>query len=216
MKKLITTTLLLLFVILSNYSQSSVNNLIKVATVAGKVIDENLQQPLPYVNIIIKNANGDTLTGSITDENGEFKIKDLPDGKMLVSIQFIGYKTQIREVVISSDNRKIELGTIALKEEATGLNEVTVVAEVSSIQQKLDRKVVTVGKDLTTTGATASDIMTNIPSINVDQQTGNISMRGNENVRVMVDGKLSNVPVAQLLKQIPSTSILRLNIIQKV
>ena len=74
MKKLITTTLLLLFVILSNYSQSSVNNLIKVATVAGKVIDDNLQQPLPYVNIIIKNANGDTLTGSITDENGEFKI----------------------------------------------------------------------------------------------------------------------------------------------
>ena len=213
MKKLITTTLLLLFVILSNYSQSSVNNLIKVATVAGKVIDDNLQQPLPYVNIIIKNANGDTLTGSITDENGEFKIKDLPDGKMLVSIQFIGYKTQIREVVISSDNRKIELGTIALKEEATGLNEVTVVAEVSSIQQKLDRKVVTVGKDLTTTGATASDIMTNIPSINVDQQTGNISMRGNENVRVMVDGKLSNVPVAQLLKQIPSTSIKQIELI---
>ncbi|MCB0426866.1 MAG: TonB-dependent receptor, partial [Mangrovimonas sp.] len=91
--------------------------------------------------------------------------------------------------------------------------EVTVVAEVSTIEQKIDRKVVNVGKDLTTAGATASDIMNNIPSVNVDQQSGNISLRGNENVRVMVDGKLSNVPVAQLLKQIPSTSIKQIELI---
>ena len=68
-------------------------------------------------------------------------------------------------------------------------------------------------KDLTTAGATASDIMNNLPSVNVDQQTGNISLRGNENVRVMVDGKLSNVPIAQLLRQIPSTSIKQIELI---
>ena len=62
-------------------------------------------------------------------------------------------------------------------------------------------------------GPTASDIMNNLPSVSVDQQTGNISLRGNENVRVMVDGKLSNVPVAQLLKQIPSTSIKQIELI---
>lgn len=213
MKKLITTTLLLLFVVASIHSQSSVSSLTKPASISGKIIDATLQQPLPYVNVIIKNNANQTLTGSITDDEGEFQIKGLPDGNLVVSIQFIGYKTETREVTISSANRKIELGTISLEEEATGLNEVTIVAEVSSIQQKLDRKVVTVGKDLTTTGATASDIMTNIPSINVDQQTGNISMRGNENVRVMVDGKLSNVPVAQLLKQIPSTSIKQIELI---
>ena len=101
----------------------------------------------------------------------------------------------------------LNLGNILLEENVSSLDEVTVVAEISTIQQKVDRKVITVGKDLTTSGATASDIMNNIPSVNVDQQTGNISLRGNENVRVMVDGKLSNVPIAQLLKQIPSTSI---------
>ena len=100
-----------------------------------------------------------------------------------------------------------------LEEDVASLDEVTVVAEVTTIQQKVDRKVINVGKDLTTTGPTASDIMNNIPSVNVDQQTGNISLRGNENVRVMVDGKLSNVPIAQLLKQIPSTSIKQIELI---
>ena len=93
------------------------------------------------------------------------------------------------------------------EEEAIGLGEVTVVAEVSTIQQKTDRKVITIGKDLTTTGATASEIMNRLPSVSVDSQSGNISLRGNENVRVLVDGKPTNVPAAQLLKQIPSTSI---------
>ena len=162
---------------------------------------------------MVKNINGETITGSITDDNGEFKINDLPDGKMNVSVQFIGYKTQTKEINITSDTKNINLGTFVLEEEATGLDEVTVVAEVSTIEQKIDRKVVNVGKDLTTAGATASDIMNNIPSVNVDQQSGNISLRGNENVRVMVDGKLSNVPVAQLLKQIPSTSIKQIELI---
>ncbi|MBT8253394.1 MAG: TonB-dependent receptor, partial [Bacteroidia bacterium] len=84
---------------------------------------------------------------------------------------------------------------------------------VSTIQQKVDRKVINVGKDLTTSGPTASDIMNNLPSVNVDQQTGALSMRGNQNVRVMVDGKLSNIPAAQLLKQIPSTSIKQIELI---
>lgn len=87
------------------------------------------------------------------------------------------------------------------------------VSERSSIEQKIDRKVINVGKDLVTTGATASEIMNNIPSVSVDSQTGDLSLRGNSNVRVMVDGKLSNVPVAQLLKQIPSTSIKSIELI---
>ena len=72
---------------------------------------------------------------------------------------------------------------------------------------------ITVGKDLTTAGPTASDIMNNLPSVSVDQQTGAIALRGNQNVQVMVDGKLTNVPAAQLLRQIPSTSIEKIELI---
>ncbi len=181
--------------------------------VSGRVIDASLNQPLPYVNILIKDAADNTITGGITKDDGTFEIDKIPEGKITVSIQYIGFTTVSKTVNIGEDGYKINLGDIRLTEDLESLDEVTVIAEITTIQQKVDRKVINVGKDLTTAGATASDIMNNIPSVNVDQQTGNISLRGNENVRVMVDGKLSNVPIAQLLKQIPSTSIKQIELI---
>jgi len=181
--------------------------------ITGTVIDQSLQEPLPYVSIVIKTLSGDIITGGVTDDNGNFSIEDIPEGKSIVSIQFIGYKTYETEIEISRKNKNIKLGRISLEEDVAALDEITVVAERTTIQQKLDRKVITIGKDLQTAGPTAADIMNNLPSVSVDQQTGDISLRGNQNVRVMVDGKLSNVPVAQLLKQIPSTSIKQIELI---
>lgn len=186
----------------------------KIGTVSGKIIDQVLKEPVPYASVIIKSkADGSTLTGGITDDSGVFEITDVPEGTLIFEAQFIGYKTYRKEITISSGNRKVDLGTIALEENVETLEGVEVVGERTTIEQRIDRKVINVGKDLTTAGATASDIMNNVPSVSVDQQTGNISLRGNENVRVMVDGKLSNVPVAQLLKQIPSTSIKSIELI---
>ncbi|UOB16970.1 TonB-dependent receptor domain-containing protein [Abyssalbus ytuae] len=195
------------------YAQTAPNVPVR-GTVTGKVIDNALKQPVPYASIIIKSkAEGTTITGGITDDAGSFEIKDVPEGSHIFEIQFIGYITFSKEITISSGNRKIDLGTITLEENVQELEGVDVVAERTTIEQRIDRKVINVGKDLTTAGATASDIMNNIPSVSVDQQTGAISLRGNENVRVMVDGKLSNVPVDQLLKQIPSSSIKSIELI---
>ncbi|SFD31621.1 outer membrane beta-barrel family protein [Algibacter pectinivorans] len=185
----------------------------KTGTVFGTVLDATLQQPLPYVNIIIKDTKNANITGGISLDDGTFTISQVPEGDIIVSIQYIGYKTVNKTITIGKNKYNVNLGTILLEEAAEGLDAVTVVAEVSTIQQKVDRKVITVGKDLTTAGTNASDIMNNIPSVSIDQQSGNISLRGNENVRVMVDGKLSNVPIAQLLKQIPSTSIKEIELI---
>jgi len=181
--------------------------------IRGVVMDKNLNEPIPYVTVAIKNEAGEIITGAATDEDGKFQIKDLPDGKLTVSIQYIGYKTYKTEITLERGNRNLDLGSIQLEEDVESLEEVTVTAERTTIQQKLDRKVITIGKDLTTSGPTASDIMNNLPSVNVDQQTGELSLRGNSNVRVMVDGKFTNVPVAQLLKQIPSTSIKQIELI---
>jgi len=185
----------------------------KLGKITGTVIDKTLQEPIPYVTVAIKSLSGDIITGGVTDDNGKFSISDIPEGKSMVSIQYIGYKTYTSEINITRKDNKVNLGRIELEEDVAALDEVTVVAERTTIQQKLDRKVITVGKDLMTSGPTASDIMNNLPTVNVDQQTGALSMRGNQNVRVMVDGKLSNVPVAQLLKQIPSTSIKQIELI---
>ncbi len=182
--------------------------------ITGNVIDQNLQQPVAYAAVVVKTASdGATIEGGITREDGTFEIGKLPDGQFILEVQYIGYKTYSKTFDISRNARALDLGIIALEEEATELAGVEVVAERTTIEQKVDRKVVNVGKDLTTVGPTASDILNNIPSVSVDQQTGELALRGNTNVRVMVDGKLSNVPVAQLLRQIPSTSIKSIELI---
>ncbi|MBE9489864.1 MAG: TonB-dependent receptor [Bacteroidetes bacterium] len=210
MKKLFTLCVLSLCLILNTHATE--NEVLVDGSISGKVMDASLNEPLPYVNVIIKNSEGDIVTGGITLDDGTFKITKIPEGNITVTIQYIGYKAVVKKINIKKDNRKVDFGDIFLEEEAAGLDEVTVIAEVSTIQQKVDRKVITIGKDLAASG-TASDIMVGIPSVSVDAQTGDISMRGNQNVRVMVDGKLSNIPTAQLLKQIPSTSIKSIELI---
>ena len=181
--------------------------------ITGKVIDEMTKLPLPYVSIVIKDSKDIILTGGITNDNGEFTIKQIPEGENSVDIQFIGYKTVSKKITISRSNFRINLGTISLKEEASELNEVVVRAETSTVIQKIDRKVINVGKDLTSAGTTASELLNNVQSVSVDSQTGELSLRGNENVKVLVDGKPTNVNTAQILKQIPSTSIKSIELI---
>ena len=191
----------------SMFAQMPKSNLPKPGIVSGKVVDQTTKQPLPYVNIIIKDATKKIVTGGITDDNGLFSIKNIPEGNSIVEVQFIGYKTFSKPVSVSNKSNKIDLGTISLEEDSTTLEEVEVRAETSSVTQKVDRKVINVGKDLTSAGATASELLNNVQSVSVDSQSGNISLRGNENVRVLVDGKPTNIPASELLKQIPSSSI---------
>lgn len=212
MKKLI--TLCALFLCYTLAAQTSEKNPPKIGTVKGKVIDNATKEAIPYATIVIRDAvDKSTITGGITDDKGNFSIAKIPTGNHILEAQFIGYKTYSQAISISRSNKTVTINTIALDEDAAMLNEVEVVAERTTIEQKVDRKVITVGKDLITSGPTASDIMNNLPSVNIDQQTGNISLRGNQNVRVMVDGKLSNIPTAQLLKQLPSASIKSIELI---
>ncbi|TYP97052.1 outer membrane receptor protein involved in Fe transport [Tenacibaculum adriaticum] len=210
MKKLL--LLLVLVISTTSIAQMRKTDLPK-GNISGKVIDKTTNEPLPYVNIIVRDMAKKVITGGITDDNGLFKIKDIPEGKSIVEIQFIGYKTVSKEINITSGNRNLELDTIALEEDLTTLDEVEVRAETSTVVQKVDRKVINVGKDLTSAGTTASELLNNVQSVSVDSQTGAISLRGNENVRVLVDGKPTNISAAQLLKQIPSSSIKSIELI---
>ena len=188
-------------------AQLAKSNLPKPGVITGKVIDNTTKQVLPYVNIVVRDLDKKIITGGITDENGLFSIKDLPKGKSIVELQFIGFTTYSKEIEITNKAKEVNLGIIALNEDSASLDEVVVRAETSTVVQKVDRKVINVGKDLTATGTTASELLNNVQSVSVDTQTGAISLRGNSNVRVLVDGRPTNIPAAQLLRQIPSTSI---------
>ncbi|MFL1896972.1 TonB-dependent receptor domain-containing protein [Aquimarina sp. 2-A2] len=183
-----------------------------LGSVKGKVIDKLRKEPIPYATIVIQDLKEEIISGGITTESGEFLVNNIPNGNYTLKIQFIGYASYATPISINRKNRNFDIGTIELLEEAESLDDVTIVAERTTIEQKIDRKVINVGKDLTTTGGSAAEIMNNIPSVNVDQD-GNIALRGNQNVRILVDGKPTNISAAQLLKQIPSTSIKTIELI---
>lgn len=184
----------------------------ETGTLTGKVYDAALDQPLPYVNVLLLNEDRETLMGTITDQKGTFKLEGISEGNYIVSVQYIGFETIEKPVLIGKQIYKVDVGVLHLTERLTTLDEVEVIAEVSTIEQKVDRKVITIGKDLAAAG-TASELMVGIPSVSVDPQNGAISLRGNENVRVLVDGRISNIPAAQLLKQIPSSAIKSIELI---
>lgn len=185
---------------------------IKPGSISGKVVDKKTNQPLPYVNIIVK-ENDKIISGAITSEKGTFHIKSLELTKYNIEFQFIGYKTISTPITLTAKNSDVNLNTIVLEEDAIELKSVEIVSEKSTIEQKIDRKVINVGKDLISAGSTAAEIMNNIPSVSIDQQTNAISLRGNPNVRVLIDGKPTTMDTAQLLQQIPSSSIKQIELI---
>jgi outer membrane receptor protein involved in Fe transport len=179
--------------------------------ISGKVTNKATNQPVQYASIVIKDA-GKVITGIVADENGSFSIKNLELKKFTLEVEFIGYKKYATTFELSSAKKNSTM-EILLEEEATELQSVDIIKEHSLIEQKTDRKIINVGKDLLSAGATAAEIMNNIPSVSVDPQTNAVSLRGNSNVRIFVDGKPSTVDAAQLLQQIPSTSIKQIELI---
>jgi hypothetical protein len=107
----------------------------RTGTLTGKVYDAVLDRPLPYVNVLLLlNEDRKTQMGTITDENGFFKLKGISEGKHIVSVQFIGFETIEKPVVIGKQTYKVDIGVLRLTESLTALNEVDVIAEVSTIQ----------------------------------------------------------------------------------
>ena len=205
--------LLLSLLITLSFLQAQNSNVgaFALGSISGKVIDKNSKQPISYVNVSVK-LDGKVITGGITQDNGSFSIKNLELKEYVVEFQFMGYKTQTVSVDLTT-NKTINLNTISLQEDAIQLEGVEIVKEKSTYEQKIDRKIINVGKDLISAGATAGEIMNNIPSVSVDPQTNAISLRGNENVRILIDGKPTNIDPSQLLKQIPSSSIKQIELI---
>lgn len=182
-------------------------------TVTGKVVDKDFNQPLEYATIVFKKpGQSQPLAGGITDNKGEFSI-EVTVGTYDVFVEFISYKTfQLKQQKITSNTN---LGTIGLSEDTQQLAEVEIRAERTSVEMKLDKKVYNVGQDLMVKGGTVSDVLDNVPSISVDAE-GSISLRGNENVRVLIDGKpsgLAGINVADALRLLPADAIEKVEVI---
>jgi outer membrane receptor protein involved in Fe transport len=187
------------------------SNLNKVS-ITGQVIDSKTKQPLEYATVVLKNTKTQKITGGITNEKGNFNIQT-SKGNYEINIEFISFKiTKFPTQRISSNKN---LGVIMLVEDTNSLNEIVVVAEKSTVDIRLDKKIYNVGKDMTVKGETASDVLDNVPSVDVDAE-GTVSLRGSENVRILIDGKpsaLVGLSGTDALRQLPSDAIERIEVI---
>ena len=194
---------------LSVFSQKPQNNQISIT---GNIIDSNTKEPLEYATVVLNNLETKQLSGGITDEKGNFTIKIIP-GTYDISFEFISFKTiKISKKIINSS---LNFGTIKLSEDSDKLDEIVIIAEKSTVEIRLDKRIYNVGKDMTVKGGSASDVLDNVPSVDVDVE-GNVSLRGNENVRILIDGKpsaLVGLSGSDALRQLPADAIERVEVV---
>ncbi|CAI2767889.1 outer membrane beta-barrel family protein [Flavobacterium collinsii] len=177
-------------------------------TLKGKVVDSKTKQSLPYVTVILQSSNQDKRTVS-SDKNGMYVFKS-PPGNYQLRIEFMSYKPSV--VNTFSLQKDLVLKDVLLEEEINQLNEVNVVAEKSAVELKLDKKVFNVGKDILSKGGSANDILNNVPSVNVDI-AGVVSLRGNNGVTVLINGKPSMLTANNGLSQISAANIEKVEVI---
>lgn len=184
----------------------------KKGTISGKIQDA-AGNGIPFASLEIY-TKGDTqslVSGGMSEDDGSFIIEGIEYGNYELVITAVGFTDQSQD--ISIQNAVTDLGIIKMGSDVITLEGAEIRGETSQYRTEIDKRVVDVGKDLVSAGADAASVLNNIPSVSVDQQTGALSLRGNENVKVMVDGKPSNIPAAQLLKQLPSNAIAKVEII---
>ena len=181
------------------------------AQVTGKVIDFGTKQPVDFANVSVMQGES-LITGAITDAKGEFAI-EVTDGEYQLVVSFMGYMEERRPLTIAG--KAVNVGRIALKEDTQTLIEVEVVGQGSSMHFELDKKVFTVDQNIASAGASVTDILENIPSVDVDQE-GNISLRNSEDVEIWINGKpagLNSENRAQVLQQMPAGTIEKIELI---
>jgi outer membrane receptor protein involved in Fe transport len=157
--------------------------------ITGIVLNKNSQQPIEFGTVMVADKETkQSITGGTTEMDGRFTLQS-GSPNFYVEISFIGFVSQKMEDISIVDG-KADLGTIWLSENSEMLDEVVVRAEKSSTEFQLDKRVFNVGKDLSTTGASALEILNNVPSVNVNIE-GQVSLRGSTGVQILINGKPS-------------------------
>lgn len=200
--------LFLLFALFSMSEMMSQNQLV----ISGKIIDKDTKQPLEYASVIFQSTTDvNYITGEITDENGDFAFEVNAD-VYEIKVEYMGFDAMtIPERTVNTD---WNMGTVEVSAGDEQLEDLVIAVERSPVEIKLDKRIYNVGDDNVVKGGTASDVLDNIPSVSVDSD-GTVSLRGNESVRVLIDGKPSGMAsnIADALKMLSAESIEQVEVI---
>lgn len=197
----------------SAYSQSTEKG---NGRISGTVIDSSTNEPVEFATVaIVDPATNKPVDGTVADEKGKFVVNKIADGTYKVVISFIGYESYSQDVAITARKSTIEMGIIKLGGSVTQLSEVVVEGERALVEEKVDRTIYNAENDATTRGGDAADVLRRVPMLSVDMD-GNVSLRGNQNIRVLINNKPSTITassVADALKQIPADQIKTVEVI---
>lgn len=187
------------------------------ALVSGQVEEAATSEPLAFVNVILFRL-ADTLQvqGAVTDQKGRFALSGIKPGKYFAQISFLGFDTkETSSFPIDPETKQFDLGKIGIQVSTHLLEQVEVIAEKSTYSFTLDRKVYNVEKDILAQTGSASDILQNLPAVNVEAD-GQVSLRGTSNITFFINGKPSALMRANptaALQQIPASTIERVEVI---
>jgi outer membrane receptor protein involved in Fe transport len=211
-KEMNKTVFIILTLMITNLLYAADDGLVR-----GTVVDSKSGEALESVTVVVtkRNASQSTPFGVNTDKKGRFVIKNIPYGNYLLSISSIGYHTLEQEISLASDSKEIDLKQVTLSEQSELLDEVQVTAIGTQMKIDIDKKVFNVDQNISASGGSAADVLSNIPSVEVNTD-GEISLRGNAAVTVWINGKASGLSAdnrAQILEQMPAENIDRIEVI---
>ena len=202
------TTLIFIFFLITLASLGQSRKIV----LSGIISDAESSEPLPYATVSVYNRNGDLADGGIADENGVFKL-NLPPNDYSLNFEYIGFESVTIDIKPYPNN--INIGTVKLISSFDSLEGVDVVGQSAEVEIRLDKRVYNVSKNNLIRGGTVSDVLENVPSVSVDID-GNIELRGNNNVRILVDGKpsgLIGLGGIDALTRLPAESIEKVEVI---
>ena len=186
-------------------------------TVKGRVVDARTGENIEYANIaLLRAADSSLVNGTVSESNGSFAVT-APYGRYLLRVTFIGYDTYFHSqpVTLGDSRNEVNVGKVQLKAHAKTMDAVEISAERSMVEYQLDKRVINVDKNLVTGGGTATDVLEQVPSVAIDND-GNVTLRGSTNVKVLVNGRPSELlasDLSTLLEQIPASTVENVEVI---
>lgn len=186
------------------------------ADISGFLKGESDREPLMFANVSLFNSQtNDYVKGVQTDLDGKFVLTAIPKGTYYLKASYVGFQDLQKNDVRVDGSAGIDLGTLLLLASGTLLEEVVVAGAKPAMELQMDRKVFNVAQSAISVGGTATDLLANVPSLQVDMD-GSVSLRGSSNVRILIDGKESAMAgndITRLLQALPANSIERVEVI---
>ena len=202
---------ILILIAVRGYSQKNIK-------ISGMLTDSITHMPIPFATVALLNQQTKALVkGTQTDTSGHFVLENLPAGAFTLRVSYVGYNNFLKEdILIDPATGDLNLVTLLMSASKNSiLKEVAITAKKEALQNIDGKKVFSVNQSLVSKGGNAADLLQNVPTLQIDG-TGNISLRGSTNVKVLIDGKPSIIAdgdIAKILQSIPASAIENIEVI---